>query len=371
MVLVPIRCPSCGASVDLEEGQTVVRCAYCQSTSYLPAPAAPPAPAAVRATPPRATSRSAVFVLMAIGALVIGGLAFLLSKGGITADYLQDATSVKGVLADDLGDKTRFVTMTLSGRHTYVEVLEDDGTIVAHRFDGGMPRSPDAKGKVDDVALARKSAFKLADVDFAVVGKIVAHAKKQVPKGEPQHVKLERRPPNQPDLLWSVVMEVSGEHRQLFYTPAGKPLVEEPIDFIAALGTAGMQRFVEKLPKKAQIVDVLLARDYALVEVIAPKSPRDTDRFRFYADGVVSAAMPQTSDGDEKELATQVFSLTDIDAKAVEAAVSDATKHLEGKVNQVTIRRHRGALMFLVYAKTDRGASRDASYDASGRRLPP
>lgn len=373
MALVPIRCPSCGASVDLEEGQTIVRCSYCQSTSYLPTPAAQPPPPAVQqrpAPPARSSSWTTVVVLALVVLPLMGGLAFFLMKGGVGADYLKDATSVQSVLADGLGSKTRFVTMTLSGRHTYVEVLEDDGTIVVHRFDGASARDPSASGKVDDIAQARKGAFKLEDVDFSVVSKIVKHAQKQAPKGEPLHAIFGRRLPHQADLLWTIGMKVAGEHRSFLYTPAGKPVVDEPIDFIAAFEKAALPRFEKRLPAKARLVKLDLAREYARVVVMAPKNPRDTDVYSFSADGIVSAAVPETSDGDAKALAAQVFTLRDVDAAALARAVADATQHLEAQVHQVIIFRIQGALSFQMHAKSDRGASRSARYDASGKRQP-
>lgn len=372
MALVPIRCPSCGASVDLEEGQTIVRCAYCESTSYLPKPAEPPHPAPRPVAPaPKPTSRASLFVVLAVGALMFGGLGYFLSKGGVGADYLKDATAVREVLTDGLGAKTRFVTMTLTGGFTYVEVLEGDGTVVVHRFDGGHPRSPTASGKVDDIALARKGAFTLDDVDFAVVSKIVAHAQKQVPKGKPQHVIFERKPPHQADLLWTVAIDVAGEHQQFYYTPAGKALVEEPIDFIAAFARAAMSLFEEKLRDDARVVAVQLTRESAMVEVMAAKSQRDTDRYTFWAGGVVSAPVPQTTDGDAAQLAAKIFVLKDLDGAAVEKAVADATKQLGGQVNMVQIHRVKGELGIFVYAKGDRGTTRNLSYDAKGKRLPP
>jgi hypothetical protein len=233
-----------------------------------------------------------------------------------------------------------------------------------------MARSPDPKGRADDLELARKRTFVLDDVDFAVVSKIVRHAEGRTQNGKAAHVTLERDPLRRPPLLWTVAVDVAGEYESFPYTPDGEPLAEERLDFIAA-PNAATRRIVETLGAKARVLEVLLQRDYALVEVMAPKSERDTDRYRFSFDGVVSGPEPQVSDGKPEDLAPQIFPLEAIDWPAARAAAADAAKHLEAEVQSVTIRRVGGEVTLVIYARSDRGATRTATYDAKGKRRDP
>jgi hypothetical protein len=222
MVLVPIQCPNCAASVDLEEGQTIVRCGYCETTSYLPRPVVvAPFPQEVAQPHPKgARPRSAVgmWVIAPLLALVIGGLALLLTKGGVASDYLTDASAVGGILEDGLGRDVRLLKVSLSGRHTYAEVLVDGDKIVVHRYDGGFARSRHPKGRGD--AATRDRSFGLDEVDFAVVGKIVRHAVSRTEDGSPELVTLERAGA----LRWSVSVNVHGDYETFHYTIKGEPM---------------------------------------------------------------------------------------------------------------------------------------------------
>src|SRR5690606_22221486 len=131
-----------------------------------------------------------------------------------------------GILRDGLGRDARYLKITLSGRHTYAEALED-GKVVVHRYDGGFPRTPKPSGRAPEDARAR--GFTLHDVDCGVSGSIARRAAGRTDAGVAAHATL----PGDAALLWSVTLDVDGEYVTFPYTVEGEPLVEGNLDFIA------------------------------------------------------------------------------------------------------------------------------------------
>jgi hypothetical protein len=227
MALVPIRCPSCGAAVELEEDQQIVRCAYCKVSSYLPQPAALAHLGGVQteaaADAGRKSYTSTLVVLGLVVVPLVAGVGFLVTKGGVGADYMRDASAVEGVLRDGLGPSTRYLKISLSGRHTYAEELRSDDIVMVHRYDGAMARTPKPNGKSRQIGADRARAFTVGDVDFAVVASIVEDATKRSPGGVPRSATLEARE-SAGDLRWTVSVDVMGDSVTHQYSPAGKYL---------------------------------------------------------------------------------------------------------------------------------------------------
>jgi hypothetical protein len=139
MALVPIRCPSCGASVDLEEDQTIVRCGYCRTTSYLPGPAVgsaplppvppggfPPHPATPGPVPAAKRSTSTLVVLLVVGLIVAGAAGLPVMRGGVGANYFVDARPAAGILRDHVG-RDGYLSILFRRNYIYAKVLGDDG----------------------------------------------------------------------------------------------------------------------------------------------------------------------------------------------------------------------------------------------------
>lgn len=303
------------------------------------------------------------WLVVAVAVLLAGGIGLLVMKGGVAADYMSDASAVGGILEDGLGGEARYLKITLSGRHTYAEVVDDEDKVVIHRYDGGFPRTPKPNGRAESGASAR--SFTLEGVDFEVVGMIARDAASRTEGGVAEHVTLER----ETQLLFTVGVNVDGEYRMFPYTLEGEPLVEERLDFVE-MPKAAVRRLEEVFGAKARIVTMTLHREHAWLEVMSGKSTRDTDGVYLHADGRAKPPEPSVSDGNPDELSKQIFALNEVDWAAVRRAVADAKKQLDAEPQSITIRRVQGALRIAVYARTERGATRTANYDARGTPTP-
>lgn len=145
MALVPVRCPGCGASVELEEGQSVATCAYCGETSLLPGPrpvaepsASATTPSATRASGPSRAGR-VFWLIVALAVLGLGSWAAYAS--GLGLSFIEGGPSVRAFLVDHFGEDARFVKIQLQESELYAEAIGPDGAVVRHAFDGRRPRS--------------------------------------------------------------------------------------------------------------------------------------------------------------------------------------------------------------------------------------
>jgi hypothetical protein len=239
---------------------------------------------------------------------------------------------------------------------------------MGHGFDGSIPSPPREDGTIHDRALAKRRAYALTDVDFGVVGAVVAHAQERAPTGEVAHVELERRVPYEAELLWKVSLKVAGDQHIYFYDIDGDPLVDEPLDFLA-LPKDVFKRIEKAIDPQAKVVSLSLTVNQALLEVTAPKSQRDTDRVLVRSNGVVSSPIRWSRDRDADELAKRILALRDVDWGALRRAIADAAKTLDAEITRATVTRREGGLQFSIDGVTERRAWRSATYDASGRRM--
>ncbi len=383
MALVPIRCPNCQASVNMEAGQTIVRCEYCHTTSYFPSPAAMPAAPPVfgpmahgtlpTATPvPRAHRASPGWLMVLIIGLVVllaGGAFFGLTW--VTASDLNhwdDGKAAGALLDDKFGKDARYLHIYLQQRYMYVKVLESKSKVVARRVRGRAfeKREPVRIGKDEQ---PDKDAFRLKDVDLRKVKKITKHARKRAAGGKLVGLTLERNRPHQADLLWKVALDVAGTTQLHYYGLDGKPLVESEVDFTTATPSDLGKQLRKKLGFKPKVTGIYINANSVQLTVITEKNPRDTDRYRFTNDGVMSVASPNSNDGDAAALATTAFSLDDVSWAAIPKMSAKALKRFDGKLKAVQLIKRKGTLGYLIRIENERGASRYVTYDTAMKVL--
>jgi DNA-directed RNA polymerase subunit RPC12/RpoP len=365
MALVPVRCPGCGASVELEEGQQLAKCGYCGETSLLaaPRPAPQPIPARPEATAPAEKSRGGRIVLAVVVLAVVGLFGALAYVSGVGLDYLAGGPSMRSFLVKRFGSDARFVSMHLQSGYLHVKMIGPDNTLIGQRFDGRSARNPEPDGKASPEEIAQ--AFTLDDVDFDVVEKVARHARKRQPDGELGYILLGRPTTTQADVLWAAHMKVAGEYKRWLYDLEGEPLVDDVRNYIApkAEWFAGLEKRVG-----TNVVELTLQPNYATVRVLLPKSERDVDEYLFDADGALSTPRPASNSDDAATLKAKLFRLGDIDWKGVTAAIADAKTGGE-EVSIVSIERDKGQLTITVHSRNKRGASRMVTYDPKGKRL--
>jgi hypothetical protein len=378
MALIPVTCPRCGAAVELKEGQTIVHCAFCKTSSYLERPASQPArppmtqptamQPAVMARPvaARRSSKLSLIVLGLVGLVIAGLVVFATRLSGADLDYFEDARPAAKLLQEKFGKDARYASLLLMPNYMYAVLMRGDD-LVAVRIRGRAVESPVPQSK-DDKHLEAK-LFRISDADFRVVPGIVRHASKRVKGGKLNYLTLERPLPHRTGLLWQAGVEGGGETRLFYYGTDGKPLVEEPLRFLTATPADLGKRFKTQIGFDPRVVSVYLGVANAGVTVITPKSDRDTDAYRFGDDGTMSAPDPESSDGNAEELAAKAFKLDDVDWKIIPSVVADAEKRFGATITQLTIRRDGGSLGMYVYGSTERGSSRSGTYDMSGRFL--
>lgn len=369
MALVPVRCPGCGASVELEEGRALAKCSYCGETSLVAAqrPAAQPTAVQPAAARPEATTRAEKgrggLIILAIVLLIVVGLGGALAYvGGVGLDYLAGGPPVRSFLVKKFGSDARFVSIHLQPGYMHVEFVGPNNTIVRQPFDGRSARNPGDGVKASAEELAR--AFSLDDVDFDVVEQVARHARKRQPDGEIAYIVLGRTT-RQADVLWSVQMKVGGDYNNWLYDLEGEPLVDDVRDYLApkAEWFAGLEKRVG-----TTIVEVMLLPTHASIDVLLPKTERDVDEYSIDADGAISPPSPASNSDDAATLRAKLFRLGDIDWKAVNAAIADAKTGGE-EVQLLSIQRENGPLTIRVHTRNKRGASRMVTYDAKGKRL--
>jgi hypothetical protein len=358
VVLVPITCPVCGAAVDLEEGQTVVRCPFCKTSSYLQRPAT-----ALIAAPPRPPRRSAKpLVFVALGLVVASVIAAVAVLGGVGVNWYDDARPAAELLRKEFGKDARYAAILMHPSYMHARVMRD-GTLHGVRIYGRRAEKSDPERSHNERELAG-TLFSLDGVDFGAVSKIVRHAKKQHDKAELSYVMLQR--PRQSQLLWEVYMTAGGDSLRLFYDLEAKPLVDAPLRFLTATPPDLVDRFRKQIGFEPSVVSVLLGPNYARVSIVTKASNKDTDAYHFYDDGTAQTPSPDESDVDAQELAKKTFRFADVDWKRVPAVAADARKRLGAEISQLTVRRREGNLEMYVYGNSDRGASRSGRYDLQG-----
>lgn len=366
MALVPVRCPGCGASVELEEGQSVVTCAYCGETSVLPGtrPIAEPRADASSASPSASAgpSRGGRLLLLIVALVVLGLGGRLAYKGGVGLSFVEGGPSVKAFLVDRLGQDARFVKIQFGERYLGAETIASDGSVVRQAFDGRSPREPQRLhgASAEDVA----QAFSLEDIDLDVLDEIAHHATERQPDGRLAHLLVGRMTIDQADVLWLAAVEVAGEHRHWFYDLEGEPLVDVPRDFFAP--EASWFSPLEKKSGPLRIVGVQLHADRASVRAMAPNSDRDTDEIALDTNGVVGSPRPDANGADPALLRSKVFKLEDVAWGVVPRVVADAAKKHDAEVQSVSIERAGGALVFKAHVRTKRGATQLVEYDGNG-----
>jgi hypothetical protein len=367
----------------MEEGQTIVRCEYCHTTSYLPRqaamPAAPPVfgpmahgtlptatrvPGASRAAPSQLTYLIIGFVVL----LLAGGFFGLTWLTASDLDHWKDGEAAGALLEDKFGKDARYLHIYLQQRYMYVKVLESKSKVVARRVRGREldKREPVRIGKDEQ---PDKDAFQLKDVDLRKVKKITKHARKRAAGGKLVGLTLERNRPHQADLLWKVALDVAGTTQLHYYGLDGKPLAESEVDFTTATPSDLGKQLSKKLGFKPKVTAIYINANSVMLTVVTEKNPRDTDRYRFTNDGVMSGATPNSNDGDAAALAATAFSLDDVSWAALPKMSANALKRFDGKLQAVQLSKRHGTLSYRIGIKNERGAYRYVAYDAAMKVL--
>lgn len=354
-MLVPITCPVCGAAVELEQGQTLVRCPFCKASSYLRQPIAAPI-----APPARPSALPLVFI--ALGILVVAGIvAAVAYTGGAGVDYYEDARPAAAILHAEFGKNARYAAILMHPSYMHARVMRD-GKLNGVRIYGRRAEKPEPE-RTHDAKELEAMLFTLEGVDFGAVPKLVRDARKRQKSAELSYLMLHR--PRRSQLLWEVYMDSGGDSVRLFYDLEGKPLVDAPMRFLA--DTPPIDHFRKHIGFEPSVVSVFLGPNYARVSVVAKDSETDTDVYHFYDDGTVQAPGPDENDLDPRELAQRTYRFADVDWKRVPSVAADARKRLGADITQLTVRRREGKLEMHVFGHSDRGASRSGRYDLEGR----
>ncbi len=372
MVLVPVQCPSCGANVDLEEGQTVVRCEFCKTTSKLVPPVAAPAPAAATPVPvpvrspskfaaeaPPAKAEGKVGLIVVLVSLIVGGvIAATKLTAWATFDHFEDGLRAQKLLAEKIEGKPRYLRVRLTQEEVLVELQKAKGKAV-RRVLRGRELGKEHKAKVGRI---EERGFGLWDAKFALVHGMVKDARRRS-KGKLESLTLARKLDRKGILVWTARMKGG---KVFLYDEHSVPLPESHHDYMYT-SLANLAELKKAVGRDAKLIAMYINPGHLTLEVMAKGSLRDTDRYSFRTNGKFNGPKPGRSDGDAKTLAAQTFSFADLDFTRAMALTTQTEKLLDGHRSHVRVDRINGKLRYSITVTTKRGANRTATYDKDGK----
>jgi hypothetical protein len=341
--------------------------------------------APARRPAPFAMAIAFVGILVAIGGVVAGVLAFRGRAGGtraaggrgVVAGFLKDARGIPSVFAPQLGDDPEIVNVTIHETHVSMTARRRGELVSCDSYGKGLNCRPDPAAAIHKEDLDKR-LFRLKDADFSVVGSMVAHARERAEARSVSHAILERPLPFSADLVWRVY----ADRATVQFDPKGKFLGGDRSDGTKLTGadirdyfeqpTAARDEIAKRLSPQVALKSLVLYPDYVVFEAEDPNKKGNVDRYTLRPTGLSPPDPVRLAGPEEKSLDAFLFRLGDVDFTLLPSLVADAGKRLaieDGKASHVIIGKgHFRAqpLDIRVYVSSAR-KSGSVEYDAGGK----